>query len=548
MNFEEIRHKYFLDSGNQDLCALWLHRALEASFHFLQNPEHLKIHSDVTLPDLEKIFHECEAPQIGEGLEATFQQAVHVVLRHSVRVANPYYIGHMTQSVPYFGLIVDLLTSALNQNVVKIETALSASFVEGQTLVWLHKIVFGRSESFYRKVIHNPDVCLGNVTSGGTLGNLTALTVARNLKLPNSSTKGLAQALVESGYSRVVILTSKRVHYSIKKAAGVLGLGGDNVLEIPVGNFSNSIDINELENQIATLKSEKALILALVGVAGSTETGSIDDLPTLARMAQAHDIWFHVDAAWGGAILLSDKYKQILDGIQLADSVILDGHKLFYLPLSNGAVLFKNEKHLDSLRHTARYIIRQGSVDLGRTSLEGSRRFDSFKMWFFLKVFGTTGYGKLIDHSLELTRKFETMVSLHNFFQATSQVQTNIFTYRYVPEEWKTKLTKLENIVDIPQIHITFANEFLNSLNVEIQKVQRQNGRSFVSRTTLESVFPGHETVVFRVLPFNPLTTPQILADILSEQKVLGIRLQRLHWRRFKKSSPHGFENFFALP
>lgn len=548
MNFEEMRHKYFLDSGNQDLCALWLHRALEASFHFLQNPEHLKIHSDVTLPDLEKIFHECEAPQLGEGLEATFQQAVHVVLRHSVRVANPYFIGHMTQSVPYFGLIVDLLTSALNQNVVKIETALSASFVEGQTLVWLHKLVFGRSESYYRRVIHNPEVCLGNVTSGGTLGNMTALTVARNLKLPNSNNKGVAQALVESGYSRVVILTSKRVHYSIRKAASVLGLGGDNVLEIPVKNFSNSMDIEELENQIAILKQEKVLILAIVGVAGSTETGSIDDLPALAQTAQAHDIWFHVDAAWGGAILLSDKYKQILDGIQLADSVILDGHKLFYLPLSNGAVLFKNEKHLDSLRHTARYIIRQGSVDLGRTSLEGSRRFDSFKMWFFLKVFGTTGYGTLINHSLELTRKFETMVNESNCFQATSQVQTNIFTYRYLPEGWKEKLNAQKDKLEIPQSLLTFANDFLNSLNVEIQKVQRQNGRSFVSRTTLESVFPGHETVVFRVLPFNPLTTPHILADILSEQKVIGIRLQKLHWRRFKKSSPNGFENFFALP
>lgn len=563
MDFDTLKRTYFLNTDNQAECERWMQKALHAAFHFLQNPENHKLHSDITLPELEDVFRDAQPPEVGAGLDATFQQATDVVLRHSVRCGNPYYIGHMTGAVPFFSLVSDLLISALNQNVVKIETALSASFVEGQTTAWLHRLVFGREESFYRKMMHNPDICLGNVTSGGTIGNLTALTVARNLCLPAAAEHGLAQALIEDGKKSCAILASKRVHYSIRKAAAVLGIGGANVVEIPVLPYSNKIDLEALEKTIVELQQAHVKIVALVGIAGSTETGSIDELPQQAAIARKYGIWFHVDAAWGGALLLSKTHRGALTGIELADSVVIDGHKLFYLPLSHGTVLFKNEHHLDSLRHNARYIIRRGSVDLGRTSLEGSRRFDSFKMWFFLKTLGLQGYESLIDHSLALAQTFAALIQEHPQFQLTSLPDTNILTYRYLPPGWKQALRSLIenancNTAPIPvqspapspdyAAILTFANGFLNDVNVEIQKRQRQNGRSFVSRTTLESVVPGQETVVFRAVPFNPLTSPSILADILVEQDSLGESIARGRWRRLKPGRPKDFDRFFAGP
>ena len=422
MNFDEIKTNYFLSVENQSECEKWLALALQEASAFVQNSAGHKIHSDITLQGLEKLFSQTEIPLVGEGLPAVFERAVSEVMRHSVRVSSPQFIGHMTGASPYFGMICDLLISALNQNLVKIETALSASFVEGQTLAWLHKLIYKQSQRYYQRHIHAPGNAFGNVTSGGTIGNLTALTVARNKRFPEVARTGLYSSLLQSGYSRVVVLVSRRGHYSLRKAASVMGLGEENVIEIPVTPFENSICIAALEAKIAELQEQRACILAIVGVAGATETGSVDDLETLGRLARKHNSWFHVDAAWGGPLLLAREHCHLLKGIELADSVVIDGHKLFYLPMSHGCVLFQDVHALDSVRHSARYIIRSGSVDLGRTSLEGSRRFDSFKMWFFLRVLGQSGLEHLVNHALQLGTVLARLINGNSNLQLTSAV------------------------------------------------------------------------------------------------------------------------------
>lgn len=556
-DFETLRTKYFLSQDNEQECARWLQLALREAAAFVQNSDGHKIHSDVTLPDLEKLFPETAMPDAGDGLPTTFQRAVDVVMRHSVRVASPYYVGHMSGVTPYFSLIVDLLICALNQNVVKIETALSASFVEGQTLAWLHRLVYGQADSFYGKHLHAPESAFGNVTSGGTMGNLTALAVARNLRFPDAPRKGLASALLASGHTRVVLVASTRVHYSVRKAASILGIGEDNVAEIPVLPFENRIDTEALARTLDLLKAEGACVLAVVGVAGSTETGGVDDLALMAKLAKEHNAWFHVDAAWGAPLLLSRTHAPLMQGIEKADSVVMDGHKLFYLPMAHGCVLFRDVHSLDVLRHTARYIIRTGSVDLGRTSLEGSRRFDSFKMWFFLRVLGRKGFEALVDNAVSLGHTFGRLIENHPSFQLTSRVSTNILTYRYVPVAWKTplehmrkKLATTQPPEDAPpgplQKALLFVTSVLNEVNVELQKSQRQAGRSFVSRTTLESVYPGVDTVVLRAVPFNPLTTEAMLSEILEEQDALGRDIFRKRWKKLRVNAPEGFESILA--
>lgn len=521
-----------------------VHKHLEIALAFLASRNGAKIHSDLSLPDLEALFHEVELPHSGIGLDKALQLAVERVVKHSVRVGDPHYIGHMTGATPTFHLGLELIIAAMNQNVVKIETALSGSFVEGQLLAWIHRLVFGKNAEFYKARMHKPDLCFGNVTSGGTMGNLTALAVARNKKIPRCKDWGVPEALDRMGKKKVGIYASKRVHYSIRKAASVLGLGTQAVHEIPVVPFTNQINHQSLEQMLAQHQAQGILPLAIVGVAGSTETGSADDLLTLAALAQKAGAWFHVDAAWGGPLLLCEQGRALLKGIELADSVVLDGHKLFSVPMAQGMVIFRDESALDALRHTARYIIRAGSVDLGRTSLEGSRRFDSFKLWFALWALGRKGYAQLMEHSLELGQTFAKLIQESDSFQLTSEVKSNIVTWRFIPTRWKSRIEVLRQAAvqnGHPAVKDTTVQQLtalLNEATVEIQKIQRQNGKSFVSRTTLESVLPGTETVVFRAVLFHPLTSASTLAEVLSEQKDIGQTVMMRLWPRFETQLP----------
>jgi putative pyridoxal-dependent aspartate 1-decarboxylase len=530
---------FFQPDAESDLRRL-VEQSLDAAIDFLNPQRQNKIHSDLNLPDLEALFHEVELPTQGLGVEKALHQAIERVVRHSVHVSDPRFIGHMTGATPYFHFGLELLIGALNQNVVKIETALSGSFVEGQLLAWIHRLVYGKNSDYYKARMHKPDMCFGNVTSGGTMGNLTALAVARNKKIPRCRDWGVSEALERMGKKKVGIYASKRVHYSIRKAASVLGLGTQAVHEIPVVPFTNQIDLHALERTLSQHQAQGILPLVIVGVAGSTETGSADDLLALSAVAQKTGAWFHVDAAWGGPLLLCDEGRQLLKGIELADSVIIDGHKLFFVPMAQGMVVFKDESALDVLRHTARYIIRSGSVDLGRTSLEGSRRFDSFKLWFALWAIGRKNYAQLMEHSLSLGQSFAKLINSSDCFELTSEVKSNIVTWRYIPSVWKKKIEQLrqsaatQKRADVRDSALQQLTALLNETTVEIQKIQRQSGKSFVSRTTLESVIVGIDTVVFRAVLFHPLTSSEILSEVLAEQKSIGESVFARLWPKFE--------------
>lgn len=518
-DIEYLRRKFFVGPGNDSIFKKWGEIAMELALDWQKNPGKRKIHADISLPELAEMFKDVEIPNNGLKIEEVFQECQEKILNNSVRINNPRYIGHMATGIPWFSVVVDILTTSINQNQVKIETALASSFVERQTLGWMHRMVYQQDKEFYDAHMQNVSTALGNVTSGGTLGNLTALAVAREKALPGVGKKGMVKALMESGYSDIAILASQRVHYSMKKAAMVLGMGENSVITIPV-DHENRIQVDKIQSTIAELKRNNVLIIALVGIAGTTETGNIDPLEDLASIAQSENIWFHVDAAWGGAVLLSDELRPMLKGIEQADSTVLDGHKLFYLPMAHGAVVFKNPHSLDLIRHTANYIIRKGSVDIGQTTLEGSRRFNSLKFWFSMKMLGTRGYNILLKKSIRMTNVMAEMVDNHPDFQRTSTPEICILTYRFIPKSWRERL---KEAVDEGRTELVREmNEKLNTVNVELQKRQRECGVSFVSRTTLESTGYDQEIVVFRAVLINLLTKSEFLAEILEEQKGIG--------------------------
>lgn len=474
------------------------------------------------LKELEKDFCESEIPEkpIFVSDQAAF--LMDKLVAQSVHTASPSFIGHMTSALPYFMLPLSRIMMALNQNLVKIETSKAFTPMERQVLGMMHRLIFNQDEPFYAKWMHEPGHSLGSFCSGGTIANITALWVARNQLFdqkegfPGIQRVGVFGALKHFGYEGAAVLVSERGHYSLGKAADVLGIGRDFLVSIKADEH-NRIDIDALREKVEELQKNKIAIIAMIGVAGTSETGSVDPLDQMADIAEEIGCHFHVDAAWGGPTLFSKKYRSILKGVERADSVTIDAHKQMYVPMGAGMVLFKSPSLVSAIEHHADYIIRKGSKDLGSYTLEGSRPGIAMLLHSGLKIIGRSGYEILIDQGIEKARLFADMIDKDPLFEVISDPELNILTYRYLPLFVAEKLAtasgeELDNIQHV-----------MNRLTKRIQKRQRARGKSFVSRTTLTpEAYDRSRTVVFRVVLANPLTNHEILKDVLEEQKQIA--------------------------
>jgi putative pyridoxal-dependent aspartate 1-decarboxylase len=439
---------------------------------------------------------------------------------YAVNVASPYFVGHMTSAIPFFMVHLKTIVAALNQNVVKLETSKVVSVVEKQLQAKIHRLIFQKKEDFYREHVQNAETTLGTFIEDGTLANVTALWVARNnLLSPKPGFGGVEAEGIPAAYraydiDRLIVIVSSLHHYSIKKACGVLGIGNENVIAVDVDD-NNRIDMDALEKILARIQgNDKIKVLAVIGIAGATETGTVDPLRQMAMLCSRYGVHFHVDAAWGGPTLMSPKYRQILDGIELADSVTIDGHKQFYMPMTCGMVYFRDPTYMDSIRYHSNYVIRPGSADLGIKSLAGSREAVSLVLDSALKIMGTKGYALLIEHGIETAHEFAREIYSRKLFQLVTPPELNILTYRICPEPMAQKLARAKT-AERHEI-----NEKLNHINMTVQRMQREAGKSFVSRTTLtKGKRDGEKIIVLRSVIMNPMTTLEILRQILDEQE-----------------------------
>ncbi|MFO8090073.1 MAG: pyridoxal-dependent decarboxylase [Desulfatiglandaceae bacterium] len=505
------------------------------------------IHSTISLPELSGIFNRTSMPEEPQLIKDVVARIKTEIVDHSVKVGSPYYIGHMTSAVPYFMILLEMIIAALNQNQVKIETAKASSFVERELVAWLHRLVFDKPEDFYRKFIQNPAFALGNVTSDGTLANFTALLVAREKAFPAADgfqgirAEGIASALEHYGYARAVVIMSSRAHYSLKKAAGLLGIGEKNIVTVPVdaSNRINTVSLRRVMKRFAGANGpERVKVVSVVGIAGNTETGNIDDLSTISELCREAGVHFHVDACWGGPALLVDDYRKLFDGIKSADSVTIDAHKLLYCPMSMGVALFRSEKDLSVIKHTSRYIIRKKSVDIGRFTVEGSRPFSALKPWAAIKIIGREGYCLLFKQAGQHTKTFEKLLAESENFEMMNEPELFIVNYRFIPkdvlkdlERWTAALKTVGHDEAREYLRkIRGVNRLLNSFNIRFHKEMRADDTTFVSRTTIESTrYRPQEIVVLRAVLINPLTTDEILAEILQTHERIGLEL----WKMF---------------
>ncbi|MFN1550153.1 pyridoxal-dependent aspartate 1-decarboxylase PanP [Vibrio natriegens] len=490
--------------------------------------EHI-VAEEKPLREIEKDFSSAQIPEQPEFVSDHTEHLLDTLVSHSVHTSAPSFIGHMTSALPYFLMPLSKIMIALNQNLVKIETSKAFTPLERQVLGMLHRLIYAQPNTFYDQWMHSANHSLGAFCSGGTIANITALWVARNKALKADGEfkgvekEGLFKAMKHYGYEGLAIMVSERGHYSLKKAADVLGLGQEGLVAVKT-DANNRIIVDDLKAKISDLKKQNIKPIAVIGVAGTTETGNVDPLASIAEVCQEHDCHFHVDAAWGGATLMSNHHRHLLNGVELADSVTIDAHKQLYIPMGAGMVLFKDPDVMKSIEHHAQYILRKGSKDLGSHTLEGSRSGMAMLVYAAMHIISRPGYELLIDQSIEKARYFADLIKKQEDFELVSEPELCLLTYRYLPPNIREALEKADGTQKEE------LNELINELTQFIQKRQRETGKSFVSRTTLN---PEHwermSTIVFRVVLANPLTSTDIFDAVLDEQRLIAQQAPNLN-------------------
>jgi glutamate/tyrosine decarboxylase-like PLP-dependent enzyme len=343
------------------------------------------------------------------------------LMPYCTHVNHPGYMGLITPSPNPAGILSEFLASALNQNLGAYSIGPSATTMELRVIRWLNDLI-GYDEK-----------AGGNLTSGGMTANFIGLKLARDY-----STKDSAQHDgMKEGW---VAYVSEERHVSLDKAADAVGLGRNNLRIIPT-NDKYQIRIDLLEEAI---KKDKALGLrpiCIIGLAGTTNLGAIDDLAALHKIAQRENCWFHADAAYGGGMLLSNKYPGLLQGLHLADSVTIDPHKWFYAPLDAGAILVKDHRRLTiSFGLQPSYLTDQSQQKNERyqfyvNGFEQSKRFRSLKVWVSFHHYGKTKMGEWVDNNIAHAKHLhELALNDPGFESATEPVMSAVCLHYKTPQ------------------------------------------------------------------------------------------------------------------
>lgn len=520
MDKDELK-ALFAGDGDSPTAQRVRRRLFTGLIDFL-NSERVTVDADLT--SLAARFQNGQHPDHTISSEEYLELLAEKVVPYSINMASPRCLGHMTGAPPNFVKPVGELILALNQNLVKVEASKVFTVIERQTLGMLHKLVYGRPAWFYERYAQDINSALGIIASGATLANITALWIARNASLGATDSfagveeAGLPAALRFYGYTDAVIIASNAVHYSIDKAAGLLGLGAKGLLKINV-DHRNRMDVATLRAAVQECNSRRVCILAIVGIAGTTDSGSIDPLTEIGEVAREFNIHFHVDAAWGAPLLFSRSHRDLLSGISQADSVTVDGHKHMHLPIGCSALLLDHPKAADVIEKRSHYILHSGSGDLGRHSLEGSRDAGALFLHAALHVIGRAGYELLVDESFSTAQMMAAAIRNREEFELLADVETNILLYRYIPEECR----KRENGHSYSDAH----NVIINECNERIQKEQFKAGRTFVSRIHMRNTNGGEVPILaLRAVIANPLTTEADVEAVLDDQLTIASEIE----------------------
>lgn len=412
------------------------------------------------------------------------------ILPNTLAIHHPHNIGHQVATPLPIAALCDLVASLTNQAMTIYEAGPSATMLERQVIRWLCDLINPNNKK-----------AGGILTSGGALANLTALLAARQVASVKFSKPWNAWKTGLNNNPLLCILASEHAHYSISRAAGIMGLGSDAVIKIKADS-NGRMCIESLKQAHENCKEQNLTIIAVVANAGCTATGSIDPLEDVGEYCQSHDLWFHVDGAHGASALLSDQHAPKLAGIHLADSVIWDGHKLLYMPATISAVLFKNAHHADAaFSQEASYLfqeedsdditleIRPETFNISYRTLECTKRMMGLKLWTAFSLYGTDGLGTLVDEAFSKAQLLATKIKQFPNIELLMEPETNIVCFRYKSDELNTAEMNLKQTT--------------------IRKQLLKSGDFYLTQVEL------HGKVWLRTTLMNPFTTPEDLNALL---------------------------------
>ncbi|MBN3145565.1 pyridoxal phosphate-dependent decarboxylase family protein [Pectobacterium brasiliense] len=397
----------------------------QAVMQWLQQPE---MYQGKTVAELRERITLDFNPQ-GLGNQAAIERAIEYFLKDSLSVHHPQCVAHLHCPSLVVSQAAEVLINATNQSMDSWDQSPSATIIEMKLIEWLRTQVGYQSGD------------AGVFTSGGTQSNLMGLMLARDAFFARQGHSIQQDGLV-GNLKKIKVFCSENAHFSVQKNMALLGLGYQCVTLVKTDRFAR-MDLNDLAEKVALAKANGEQILAIVATAGTTDAGAIDPLRAIATLAAEHQIWVHVDAAWGGALLLSEKYRDYLDGIELVDSITLDFHKQFFQTISCGAFLLKEARHYELMRYQAAYLNSefdeaQGVPNLVSKSLQTTRRFDALKLWMGLEALGQQQYAAIIDHGVTLAQQVAQYVDEHASLELVMQPQLASVLFRFRPQQLAT--------------------------------------------------------------------------------------------------------------
>ncbi len=460
-------------------------------------------------------------PDSGEArcFATEFGALVEVMLARGLNLHDPRYLGHQVPApIPVAGLF-DCVGSVTNQVMAIYEMGPWATAVE-QALVQELGTIIG----------WEPGAFAGLVTHGGSLANLTALLAARNLALAGVWENGLSQATsleklanaplpaavspaagrgkagssLQAAPDPPVLVAHQDAHYSVARAAGILGLGSRQVVRVGLDSRGR-MDPRQLHLTLTTLKEQGRVVVAVVACACATPTGAFDPLEQVAEVCRHHHVWLHVDAAHGGSALFSRHHRHLLAGIEQADSVVWDAHKMLFVPGLCAFVFYRNKEHqFEAFRQDAPYLFDPAApglaeYDSGLKTLECTKRAAAFALWGVWALFGRQLFADLVDITFDLGRAlYERLVSAPDF-APLHEPEANIVAFRHVPAALK----------DAPPARI-------GAFQLELRRRLVESGEFYIVPLVRDGVG------ALRVTLSNPLTTESHLDQLLEALRQHG--------------------------
>ncbi|WP_288689206.1 aspartate aminotransferase family protein, partial [uncultured Acinetobacter sp.] len=385
----------------------------------------------------------------GLGVQKSLDRMVELFLNKSLKVHHPHSLAHLHCPTMVTSQIAEVLINATNQSMDSWDQSPAGSLMEVQLIDWLRqKVGYGAGQA-------------GVFTSGGTQSNLMGVLLARdaciakNWKDENGNPWSVQRDGVPAEAMRnVKVICSENAHFSVQKNMAMMGMGFQSVVTVPV-DANARMDMDALEKTMAHLQAEGKIVACVVATAGTTDAGAIDPLKEVRAITNKYGAWMHIDAAWGGALILSNDYRSMLDGIELSDSVTLDFHKHYFQTISCGAFLLKDEANYRFMHYEAEYLNsaydeEHGVPNLVSKSLQTTRRFDALKLWMTVEALGEELYGSMIDHGVGLTRDVAAYIDATDGLEMLVDPQFASVLFRVIPEGYPTELldTLNQNVAD----------------------------------------------------------------------------------------------------